>query len=523
MRRIILVALHEFTETIRSKTFLLGLVITPILFGLGFFLPSLLSRSFTPERAVAVVDQSQAYGARLIAEVDRALALEDMRTISQQVHAYARPEFRRDGALDPEKVPLEFYKIGSLTLADAETYLDAGGRDAALERARAYLRPEAPEPVFDPRPLRFVDLPADIDPDASPDRIAEAARAYLDKEQRIDVDGEPTELYALVILPRRFGPASHDSLAIVGEGDPDEVAQLWAEKAPSEDVRDPIKQALDRLVRRDRLGLSDGQGLQQLSTAAPFDVRLTSRDDGGSATATDAIAANMPRILSIALVFFLIGNLVILMTNTMEEKSNRIIEVLMSSISANELLAGKLFGAFLIALFQLAFNVIALLGVMSLADDGAIAQFTRSLIEVLTGSPLLLWLLFYFVTGYFLYAGLFVAIGSLCENTKEVQSLSLPVQYLLIFSPLIVWVVANEPNGPAARALSYFPLTSPMMMMARINSDPRLVDLIGTALAQIAGIALLLWLSAKVFKVGALRAGKPPKVKELVAAVRGQA
>lgn len=527
MRRIGLVAQHEFTETFRSRTFLIGLVLTPIIFAAAAFVPTLLSRSFTPTRYVAVVDQTGRYADRLAEEVARIRARQELATINAHVRAFAPEELRTDGAeLDPAKVPALYFKRSrSLTSADLDAYLARGGQDAALEAMRPYLRQGAPDPSFEPYPLALVPLPDGIDPQQAPEALVEALTPYLEGEKTIAVEGEaePQELHAALILPRAFGPADTDSYLIVGKGDPLATAQLWSENPPEEDVDSDLHQALDMLIRRDATGLPEAQAIEQLSVGAPYDVRLTSKADGGSATARDFIEKNLPNILAFALVFMLLGSLVLLMTNTMEEKSNRIIEVLMSSITPNELLAGKLLGAAGIALVQLVFTVVALLGIMSLASEGVIASLADSLIAIFLGSPILIWLLFYFVTAYFMFAGLFTAIGSLCENTKEMQSISLPLQYFLIFSPIVIWAVASEPNGTLARVLSYIPLTSPMMMMARINAEPGVVEILLTAIVQILGIAGLLWLSAKVFKVGALRSGKPPKLKELFAAVRGQA
>ncbi|WP_201153087.1 ABC transporter permease [Rhodothalassium salexigens] len=538
MRRIALVARHEVIETVRSRTYWIGLVITPVMFAIGLFVPSFLQRSFSPDRPVAIVDLSGQLAQPLGEQIERRFARERMATLYAHVRGFAKAELRdARGGLDPDRVPLEFLRrSGDITDPDVDAFLAQGGVEAALDRARPLLRADAPPPTFDPQPFSLVDPPADLVAALRAGAGEDLVRAYLSGERRLppaadagaDADGAAGEgrtLYGVLLLPEALGLVPAGEPVALGLGDGSQTAQLWTEEAPDEAVGDAVEAALARVLRRQALAAEASPDLAErlAGLVTPFDTRLTSKADGASVTSRDVLEKNMPRVLSIALCFFLLGNLVILMTNTMEEKSNRIIEVLMSSITAQEMMTGKLLGASMVALLGVMFNVATLMGVFFLASDGGFASFAQDLLSVLFGSPILLALLFYFVVGYFLFAGLFIAIGGLCETSKDVQSLSLPLQYFLILLPILIWTVANEPNGVAARVLSYIPYTSPIMMMARINADPGWFDLVATAVLQLVGIAATLWLSGRVFRAGALRTGKPPKLGELWGALRGQA
>ncbi|MBB4212632.1 ABC-2 family transporter [Rhodothalassium salexigens DSM 2132] len=542
MRRIALVARHEVIETVRSRTYWIGLVITPVMFAIGLFVPSFLQRSFTPDRPVAIVDLSGNLAQPLREQIERRFARDRMATLYAHVRGFAKPDLRdAQGGLDPARVPLEFLRrSGDITDPDVDAFLAQGGVEAALDRARPLLRADAPPPTFDPQPFSLVDPPADLAAALRAGTGAELVRAYLSGERPLppaagaagaagsagaDQAGEGRTLYGVLVLPAGVGLVPAGEPVALGLGDGSRTAQLWTDAAPDEAVSDAVEGALARVLRRQALAAEASPELARrlAGLVTPFDTRLTSKADGASVTSRDVLEKNMPRVLSIALCFFLLGNLVILMTNTMEEKSNRIIEVLMSSITAQEMMTGKLLGASMVALLGVMFNVGTLMGVFFLASDGGFASFAQDLLSVLFGSPILLALLFYFIVGYFLFAGLFIAIGGLCETSKDVQSLSLPLQYFLILLPILIWTVANEPNGVAARVLSYIPYTSPIMMMARINADPGWFDLVATAVLQLVGIAATLWLSGRVFRAGALRTGKPPKLGELWGALRGQA
>ncbi|MGF1605105.1 MAG: ABC transporter permease [Rhodothalassiaceae bacterium] len=520
MRRILLVAWQEFFETLRSRTFLLGLVLVPAFLLMGAFLPLLLQQTFQPTRYVTVIDRSGQYGEAVRQQLERDRTRQRMAALYDHVRAFARPQLRRDGGLDPDQVPQEVFKRArDITDLDIARFDQAGGLDAALERVRPLLAETAPAFTIPEPDFILVDPPGEAE--AAQDRTAlvEALRPYLDKEKQITVDGAAVELYAALIIPQQFAPRSSDDYAYVGRGGPEEVAQLWTEQAADEDVRSALRGALDIVAKRAAFNRPEEEVLRLEAMGAPFDSRLTSKADGGSVTLVDTLRTNLPRILAIILTYFLIINLSTLMTNTMEEKSNRIIEVLMSSIRPNELLVGKLLGSSFVALLQLSFNVCVILGVLTLSGSGTLTQLTNGLFELFFTTPLLVALLFYFIIGFYLFSGIFVALGSLCESNRDVQPLMMPVITFLFVMMFLVFAVAEEPNSAVARILSYFPLTSPMMMMARINADPGWVDLVGSAIAQIAGIMLVLWLSAKIFRVGALRAGKPPKLREVVAAI----
>ncbi len=204
-----------------------------------------------------------------------------------------------------------------------------------------------------------------------------------------------------------------------------------------------------------------------------------------------------------------------LLTNTIEEKSNRIIEVLLSSLSPVQLMAGKIAGIAAagmimigswIGFFFLAVKIIPkLLGLELGFDLGIIATDPIYLVSFVV----------YFLLGYLLFATLFVGIGSLCNSLKEAQNLQIPVTMVLMVPMFTMIPVAQDPNGTLAKVLSYIPPFTPFVMMNRAAGPPTSLEYVTTTLLLLLSVAVTLWATAKVFRVGILMTGKPPRLVEV--------
>ncbi len=195
-----------------------------------------------------------------------------------------------------------------------------------------------------------------------------------------------------------------------------------------------------------------------------------------------------------------------LVTNTIEEKSNRVIEVLLSSVSPFQLMAGKIVGTCAVGLTLMA--IWATAGLSGLALKG---------ISVVSGAQLGLCLVFYLL-GFLFFASFMVAIGSVCNTLKEAQNLLAPVMAILTLSFMFVFAVMKEPNGTLARVLSLVPLSSPFMMMLRIGSTPPPPpwEIAASVGILVLSVALVMRAAARVFRIGILMYGKPPSLRDLL-------
>ena len=121
----------------------------------------------------------------------------------------------------------------------------------------------------------------------------------------------------------------------------------------------------------------------------------------------------------------------------------------------------------------------------------------------------------YFLLGYLLYAALLVGIGSVCNSLKEAQNLMMPVSVVLMLPLFAMIPVGRDPNGTLARILSYIPPMTPFVMMNRAAGPPSTMDYALTGALLLGTIVMFFWGAAKIFRIGILMTGKPPKMREV--------
>ena len=214
-------------------------------------------------------------------------------------------------------------------------------------------------------------------------------------------------------------------------------------------------------------------------------------------------------VFIIMLMIMILSSGQMLVRSMVEEKSNRIVEVLVSSCSATDLMFGKIIGLSLLGIVQLSLWVV--IGVVLVLASG------------ITGLPLdNLWLMIvYFFLGFLLYAGIFVMFGCLASTEQEAQQMT---GYLSIFLslPLVIAMIAvQNPNSPLLVGLSFVPLLTPSMMILRLPIlTPPAWQIAASLAGLVLSIAVVVWIAAKVFRVGILLTGKRPTLDEIVRWIR---
>jgi ABC-2 type transport system permease protein len=232
------------------------------------------------------------------------------------------------------------------------------------------------------------------------------------------------------------------------------------------------------------------------------------------------------------------------MRGVMEEKTNRIAEVIISSVRPFELMMGKIIGIAFVGLTQfslwfillLLFKVALPLFIPSLQPTMPMAMTgmanVHDTMQVISQSEnaklyatimgqnwglIIGCFLFYFLGGYFLYAAMFAAVGSLVnEDPQEAQQLTLPITMPIIFGFIIMASTVKDPNSSLALFGSMFPLTSPIVMLARIPYDVPTWQIIVSMTLLVLGFLLMTWLSAKIYRTGILMYGKKVTWKEVI-------
>lgn len=518
MKMISLIAQREYAENVKTKGFWLTIAIFPIIFAGMYFLQTALSRA-TPERYYILIDQSGNYEAA----VDTAIEREHQRRILQDFVRYLMDhrqdqDFEATAANANTAVDQLVDDVDADEVAALNEWIDSGGLDYALLMASPYLDEDAP-PFTAPGP-QFIaaDIPPGIDPNASPEQIIQDLRPYLSGSRRVTANGENVELFALILIPEdvdqyisRPGAVPTNPASVTG-------VQYWSRNLTDSRLPDAISNSINAEIRaREYLaqGIDETQIRTIQRTRLPFNQLDPSAEEGQEAVSVaDTIRQYAPLVFVYLMFVSLMQNVQYLLSNTIEEKSNRIIEVLLASVTADELMLGKLLGIALAGLTTIAVWLLSFLLFINLYDSGGTEMLGQAL-DVILGSDLIPWFVFYYFAGYALYSGVFLAIGSLCSTLKEAQAMMMPMILVQVVPLAMMVFVIVDPHNIIVRVMSWFPLFTPYLMMNRAAADPPMVDLVGTTIVLIVSILLVLWGSGKVFRQGVLRTGQPPRVLEL--------
>ena len=228
----------------------------------------------------------------------------------------------------------------------------------------------------------------------------------------------------------------------------------------------------------------------------------------------------LPTVVGLAVGFILWSLIItgasILLNSVMEEKSNKILEVLLSSASATEILTGKVLGVALLTLtVLLAWGGLGGIGLLAAAPDVA-----RDIGSVLLSNGLLIYFLLFMVGGYLMYAVLFAAIGAFCDTPRDAQTLMGPIMMVLIVPLLVMQMAIRTPDATVVKVMSLIPPFTPFVMAARAPSGPPLIEIIGALIGMFAFAALMIWIAGRAFRAGALSDVKL-NWKTFLGAVRG--
>ncbi|MGB0542214.1 MAG: ABC transporter permease [Longimicrobiales bacterium] len=209
------------------------------------------------------------------------------------------------------------------------------------------------------------------------------------------------------------------------------------------------------------------------------------------------------------------------MRATLEEKTSRIVEVIISSMKPSELMLGKIMGVCAVSLTQMAIWIGAAIALfagalpMMIAARPELANL-ENLRQVVPGAGLMLLFLGFFLFGFLMYSGLYAAVGAMCNSDEEAQQAQFPMIMLLVVPIVMVTPVIQAPNTPMATGLSLFPLFSPILMWARVSGGGVPVWQVALSFLLMAVMVwVIAWIAGRIYKVGILMSGKRPTLPEL--------
>ncbi|WP_332659935.1 ABC transporter permease [Brevundimonas sp.] len=462
MNRTFLIARREYAAYAKTVGFWLSLLAFPLFAVIGGAVPILI-RTSEPVRAVAVIEEGPA-AVGLAGAVSDALRRESERQAERAREAAEKAKEATGGVAPPPNA--------------------AQGALASLGATR----------------MRIVATPAEITAAAPGEAQTDVVRRFLDEETPKD-----RRLDAVVFLTR-------DAAGAPG-------ARVWTARATDDTVEDFVRDALRAAHRRtvfEAAGI-DGAVVEATEAFRPtvtaFSPKSTS---GGEVSFRDRLPQIMGLIGGFLLWSLIITGASILLNSVMEEKSNKILEVLLSSASATEILAGKVLGVALLTL-----TVLAAWGSIGAAGMiGFLPQYAGDVGDVLLNGGMLGWFVAFMVGGYMMYAVLFAAIGAFCETPRDAQTLMGPIMMVLVIPMITMQMALRTPDAPVIQIMSMIPFFTPFVMMARLPSEPPMIELIGSIAGMFAFALFMVWIAGRAFRAGALSDVKL-SWKAFGAAIRG--
>ncbi|RLD38897.1 MAG: ABC transporter permease [Bacteroidetes bacterium] len=331
------------------------------------------------------------------------------------------------------------------------------------------------------------------------------------------------------------------------------TAIIYSEKQASLDVKNYIKGVMKKEIEAQKLAARGINPETLLSIKTNVFISSIKVDGSGKEEKTSteiSMALGMFSAILIYFFIFLFGAQV--MRGVIEEKTSRIIEVIISSVKPFQLMMGKILGIALVGFTQFMLWVIltsTLVFGFQYAYQDELKTFQNTqiietsqgmfpdsptetkitetqtsnenigfLIDALTSIDYTIILgsfLFYFLGGYLLYAALFAAVGSAVDSEADTHQFMMPITIPLILSIVMAQLIINDPNGPIAFWMSMFPLTSPIIMMLRIPFGVPYWEIFTSATLLIIGFVFTTWIAAKIYRIGILMYGKKIGYKEL--------
>lgn len=442
MRKMLVVAVREYLAAVRTKAFIVSLVIMPILMS-GSILVQWLLRDFhdTQKKTFAVVDRTKSE--RIYPLIDAA------------VRDYNEKETR-----DPQTGK----QIQPLFELKRERPSEAN------ERAISEQRAELSERVHKGELFGFLDIGADV-------LHPEAAGANADSRIIRYQSNRPTN----AALPRLLQK--------------DVVERISALRYQDANLPVPLAR------------------LQEIMQPAKVDVKGLSRRIPGTGQIEDASSRSLIAPVAVPIGLMMLMFMVVMMSSTplmqgvVEEKMQRIAEVLLGSVRPFDLMFGKLIG---MTAVSLTITGVYLGGAYWAARHYGFAEYIPG--------PLLAWFLVFQSLAALMFGSLFIAIGAACTDMKETQNLLWPVMLLIVMPMFVLGSVLQEPNSTVATALSFFPFATPMLMIMRQSVPP------GVPVWQpIVGVILVLlttlfcvWAGGRIFRIGILLQGKGARLGEML-------
>ena len=321
--------------------------------------------------------------------------------------------------------------------------------------------------------------------------------------------------------------------------------QLYTNTSSSMLVEESIVDQIEEIIEAERLKEYNISDLKEILEKVEVNISLsTFRNDQQNSASSSAASSFIGIALGFVLYFFLIIYGSIVMQSIIEEKSSRILEVLVSTVKPFDMMMGKILGVAAVAATQIVIwgvlivaisallipaimpddilaSVEAVKGgadVMTMASSGVDIETVTAMASITNTGYIaeLISLLFVFmIGGFLLYAAMYAAVGASVDSLQDAQQLTTPITLPIIIAFIILTIVMNDPSSPLVVWCSMIPFTSPIVMMGRIPSGIPTWEIVTSIVLLYSTFIIMVWLAGKIYRIGIFMHGKKPTLKDL--------
>lgn len=341
----------------------------------------------------------------------------------------------------------------------------------------------------------------------------------------------------------------YDGVLVIGEdivNNPNNATLYTHEQSGNIEVEKDVTHVIEKAVSDARLKAYNIENIDQIVKDSQVSVFLKTvrvLDDGSEKDTSSGVSMILGLVMDFILYMFLLMYGQMVMTSIIEEKNNRVLELIVTSVRPVQLMMGKIIGVGLVAVLQIviwAVLVCSFVGfVMPMlipADvasqvamanagtfDASTATIDPDMIQALSMfssigfiAKMFLYMALYLIGGFLFYAAIFAAIGSAVDNVQDASQLTTFATMPIILGIVFSMVVINDPNGQLAFWLSMIPFTSPMVMMMRVPFEIPDWQIWVSLVVLFASFAFMAWVAGKIYRVGIFMYGKKPTIKDLI-------
>lgn len=439
MNKLSAIIRREFIERVRTKAFIIGTLLVPVMMIVFGYLPGILMNQDTRARNLVLVDASTG-------------------TAGDSIAAVLRRMTRGSGAEETKRINLATVK-------------------------------------------------------AAPNDVASVRDTLI---RHVDVEG-PTSLDGIIV--------------VTDQGVDSGIVRYYGANVASFKEMGALEGAISPVVRVERLIRLGADSAIVAAAAVRFDMKTDKVTKGKLTGESGASSFFLAYITALVMYLSLIMYGIQVMGAVLEEKSNRIVEVLISSVTPFQMMFGKVIGVAGAGLLQLAiWGAAAFLGMRaiaqrsmgeSIAADGTQQSLSASGAAGGVSPELIGVILLFFLLGFILYSALYAAVGSMCSTQQETNQAAQPVTMTLALGFIMMFAMINDPGSTLARTMSFIPFFAPLIIPVRYAISPlSLVEVLGAALSTMLGVVFVVWLAGRIYRIGILSYGKKPTMKELWSWVR---